>query len=132
VADPTSGFKPKAALDDNKPVMLTTPWPSPNSAAAFSALTLLRDTAEVQVLAGSFEVANKRMEGEFLALRIGTPVRAADLDSLAKLLTEISGFAEPAATLRLGKLQFATGRDFRSFADKLGLDFERQSWSQEL
>ena len=130
-ADPTTGFKPKVALDDNKPVTLTTPWASPNSPAAFSALTLLRDTAEAMVLGGSFEVANKGVEGEFLALRVGTPVRAADLDSLAKLLTEMSGFAEPAANLRLNRLQFATGRDFRSFADKLGLDFERQTWSQE-
>ena len=130
-ADAPTGSKPKVALDDNKPVTLTTPWASPSSPAAFSALTVLRDTAEATVLGGSFEVANKGVEGEFLALRVGTPVRAADLDSLAKLLTDMSGFAEPAATLRLGKLQFATGRDFRSFADKLGLDFERQTWSQD-
>lgn len=121
---------PPTKLDDNKPVTWEGSFNSASSDKAFDALTVLRDMHGAIVEGGLFEIESKRMEGEMMSLRVKAPLSARGFDTLAKQVVEASGFEAPAASLRLQKVRFASGRDYRNFADKLGLDFERQQWKQ--
>jgi hypothetical protein len=121
---------PPAPLDDNKPVTWDGNYSSASSDKAFDALSALRDLPGLILEGGLFEIESKRLEGEMMSLRIKAPLSGATFDALAKQVVEASGFQTPAASLRLQKVRFASGRDYRIFADKLGLDFDRQQWKQ--
>ncbi len=123
-------LRPLPKLDDNKPLTWEGSYASASSDKAFDALSVLRSLPDLIVEAGLFEIESKRVESEMLGLRVNTPLSGAALDALAKHLVEASGFPAPDASLRLRKVSFATGRDYRTFADKLGLDFDRQQWRQ--
>lgn len=130
--DPGNRAKdPKPApLDDNKPLIWDGSFNSASSDRAFDALSTLRSLSGLVVESGLFEIESKRVEGEMMSLRVKAPLSGESFDSLAKQVVEASGFPSPAASLRLQKVRFASGRDYRIFADKLGLDFERQQWNQ--
>ncbi len=124
------GFAEPAPLDDNRPLTWDGSFVSSSSAAAFDALSMLRSLSGLVVEAGLFEIHSKRVEGEMLSLRVKAPLSGEAFDTLVKQLVDASGFPTPDANLRLQKVNFATGRDYRTFADKLGLDFDRQTWRQ--
>ena len=122
---------PKRTLDDNRPVSWEGNYRSASTDQAFDALDYLRATPGVTVSGALFEMESKRISGEMMSLRINAPLAGADFDALVKMLVEKSGFETPAATLRLVRVSFAHGRDFRDFARRLALDFEREQWKQE-
>lgn len=129
VGDP---HEPKRApFDDNKPLAWEGNYISASSDKAFDALAALRSLPGAIVDAGLFEIESKRVEGEMMGLRLRAAISGEALDALAKQVVEASGFQTPAASLRLQKVRFSTGRDYRTFAEKLGLDFERQQWQQQ-
>lgn len=117
-------------LDDNKPLTWEGNFSSLASDKAFDALTTLRSLPGASVEAGLFEIQSKRVEGEMMSLRVRAALTAEAFDALAKQVVETSGFEAPDASLRLQKVRFASGRDYRTFATKLGLDFDRQQWTQ--
>lgn len=123
------GQKPQ--LDDNRPVTWDGRYASSSTDKAFDAIQFLRGTAGVIVSSALFEMESKRVEGEMMSLRVSAPIAGETLDELAQTLVEKSEFETPAATLRLMRIRFAHGRDFREFARRLALDFEREQWSQE-
>jgi hypothetical protein len=125
------GPGPKKALDDNKPLQWEGRYQSTSTDQAFDAIEYLRATPGVTVSGALFEMESKRIEGELMSLRVGTPISGTAFDELVKALAEKSGFETPAATLRLMRVAFTQGRDFREFARRLKLDFERETWKQE-
>ena len=127
----TDGPGPKQTLDDNKPTIWEGRYLSGSTDQAFDAMEFLRATPGVTVSGALFEMESKRIEGEMMSLRIGAPIAGAAFDDLVKALAEKSSFETPAASLRLMRVAFAHGRDFREFARRLSLDFEREQWSQK-
>ena len=130
VAEPGKPMPP--TLKDDLPVSLRTRFLTSSTAHAFSSLTALRDLPTVRIAGGRIEVKGRSDTEAFVTLRFGStmPMPATELDALVKLLTEKSGFADPEVSLILESIIFSAGRDFRTFAERAMLDFERQEWTQ--
>jgi hypothetical protein len=125
------GGPQKRPLDDNRPVVWEGRYQSASTDRAFDAIQFLRATAGTTVSSALFEMESRRVEGEMMSLRVSAPISGQTFDELVQTVVEKSGFETPAATLRLMRVRFAHGRDFREFARRLALDFEREQWSQE-
>ena len=127
----SDGPGPKRTLDDNRPLTWEGSYRSASTDQAFDAIEFLRATPGITVSSALFEMESRRVSGEMMSLRISAPITGTDFDELVKALVAKSGFEAPAATLRLMRIGFAHGRDFREFARRLALDFEREQWRQE-
>jgi hypothetical protein len=85
----------------------------------------------VVAMGGRIEV-NGSSEQDFLTLTFGDTIALGSevLDPVVKLLVGKAGTLDPSVSVQLHSFRFATGRDFKNFADKFAIDFEKVEWSQ--
>lgn len=123
----------RAALKPDAPVRMTSKYEPRDTRAAFAALDRLAKTPDAKVHGFRVDLNGNRSEQDYAALSIGDQVGvpAAELDKAVKELVGLLGAAEPTVKLTLRQIAFASGRDFTSFCDAAGEDFDRVVWKQE-
>lgn len=126
-------FKPKAPLNQDMPVLMTSRFEPKSTEIAFQALDRLAKITDVKARGGTVELNGERSEGDFLTLRLGrdVPIPAAALDRKVKELSALLSAAAPTVKLRLDGIAFPSGRDLMKFCDDLGIDFDQVEWKQD-
>jgi hypothetical protein len=124
---------PKAALQPDAPVTMTSRFERIDTAAALSAIARLARTGGAQILGGSIEVSGGRHQGDYLTLRVGEDVKvgASELEGLVKTLVRTLNAAAPTVKLRIDGIAFPCGRDLMAFCDASGEEIERVTWMQD-
>lgn len=95
------------------------------------ALAALQTAKGAKVQGGQIEVGTD--DGETFSdvtFGEGVALSAEAITGLMASLGEAGGFVATRASASFNKTRFESGRDYKTFADRLGLDFESLKWSQ--
>jgi hypothetical protein len=121
----------KPELQDSLPVFVNHTVESKSTPQAYEILEAIKAATGSLVKGGRIEVIGGS-EQDFLAATFGDTI-ALDSETIETLLRTLAGKAgtvDPTVTLQINSIRFGTGRDFKNFADKLAIDFEKANWSQ--
>ena len=128
------GGKPstqKPVLKDDLPVKLVFRVESTSTRDAYDLLVALREAQGAKAFGGRIEASRDGQDG-WLEATFGSSVglSADGIDSILKTMTAQADFEPQTVSIALNETSFTTGKDFRNFADKRGLDFETLKWTQ--
>jgi hypothetical protein len=129
--DKGGGTKPRPELQDDMPVAVNCLVTSKSTPQAYEIIEALKAAPGAMAKGGRIEV-NGSLEQDFLTLTFGDTIALGSevLDPVVKLLAGKAGTLDPSVSVQLHSFRFATGRDFKNFADKFAIDFEKAEWSQ--
>jgi hypothetical protein len=96
------------------------------------ALAALQAATGATVRGGQIEVGTDHGE-TFADITFGDGVAmtAEAVSSVMSAVAQSAGFAPTRASASFNQARFATGKDYKTFADAVGLDFEKMKWSQD-
>ena len=121
----------KPTLKDDRPVKLVFRVESTSTKDAYDLLVALREAQGAKAFGGRIEASRDGQDGWLEATFGATVGLSADgIDGILKTMTAQAGFEPQTVSIALNETCFATGKDFRNFADKRGLDFETLKWTQ--
>jgi hypothetical protein len=118
-------------LQDNLPVFVNHTVESKSTPQAYEIIEAIKAATGSLVKGGRIEVIGGS-EQDFLAATFGDTITldSETIETLVKTLVGKAGTVDPTVTLQINAIQFGTGRDFKNFADKFAIDFEKANWSQ--
>jgi hypothetical protein len=129
----SSGDQPPARpeLQDRLPVFVNHMVESKSTPQAYEIIEAIKAATGSLVKGGRIEVIGGS-EHDFLAATFGDTIAldSETIETLVRTLAGKAGTVDPTVTLQINSIRFGTGRDFKNFADKFAIDFEKANWSQ--
>jgi hypothetical protein len=118
-------------LQDALPVFINHTVESKSTPQAYEIIEAIKAATGSLVKGGRIEVTGAS-EQDFLAATFGDTIAldSETIETLVKTLAAKAGTVDPTVTLQINSIRFGTGRDFKNFADKFAIDFEKANWSQ--
>lgn len=95
-------------------------------------MTALQAATGASVRGGQIEIASED-NGVFADITFGEGV-AMSAEAVTAVISSVSqsgGFTATRASASFNETRFATGKDYKVFADAVGLDFETMKWAQD-
>jgi hypothetical protein len=121
----------KPELQDGLPVFVNHMVESKSTPQAYEIIEAIKAATGSLVKGGRIEVIGGS-EHDFLAATFGDTIAldSETIETLVRTLAGKAGTVDPTVTLQINSIRFGTGRDFKNFADKFAIDFEKANWSQ--
>lgn len=123
--------RPKEIRDD-RPLMLRHALRFDSITRLTDAMTALQAATGATVRGGQIEIGAD--EGDVFAditFGEGVSMSAEAVSAVISSVAQSGGFAATRANASFNETRFATGKDYKVFADAVGLDFETMKWSQD-
>lgn len=128
----SAGHAPPRVIRDDRPLLLRQQLRFDSITRLTDATTALQAAAGATVRGGQIEIGTD--DGDVFAditFGAGVAMSAEAVTAVVASVSQSGGFAATRASASFNETRFATGKDYKLFADAVGLDFETMKWAQD-